>query len=221
MMVKIFGLIPRRPDMSADAFHDHYRHPHGTLGAQSPTIRGYVQSHQFQTPLLGESQHRFEAVAECWFDSASDALGIAQDRNYLENVAPDEPNFVDMPQLRWVVATEEVIISGPNPVGEIPVADRLLQGFHLTRPVTVKLLHLTQDSCDPPECASLGAHRHVRCVPHPQAHPPESPAEFTEIHELWWPTRRDFERGASPSELQRLCEQPASVTLAVTAERFR
>jgi uncharacterized protein (TIGR02118 family) len=74
-MIKFFGLIPRRSDISSQEFHDHYRHPHGTLGRQIPTFRDYVQSYQIHSPLLGPDQTRFEAVAEVWFDTVGDAGG--------------------------------------------------------------------------------------------------------------------------------------------------
>src|ERR1700754_496257 len=82
-MIKFFGLIPRRPDISSEEFHDHYRHPHGTLGRQIPTFRQYVQSHQVHSDRLGEGQETFEAVAEVWFDTVQDAVGLAEDPHYI------------------------------------------------------------------------------------------------------------------------------------------
>jgi uncharacterized protein (TIGR02118 family) len=119
-MIKFFGLIPRRPDLSSDEFHDHYRHPHGTLGKRIPGFRGYVQSHQMSTDLLGEDQTRFEAVAEVWFDNATDAVGLADDPHYVEHLAPDEASFVDLERLKWLYTTEEVVRSGPDTREEPP-----------------------------------------------------------------------------------------------------
>jgi uncharacterized protein (TIGR02118 family) len=225
-VIKFFGLIPRRPDISSEEFHDHYRHPHGTLGKEIPGFRGYVQSHQISTDLLGGDQTVFEAVAEVWFDNMSDAVRLGEDPHYLEHLQPDEPNFVDMDKLKWLYTTEEVVLSGPDPREATPLAHRLLQGMHLERPVTVKLLHFGAHERrlqDPTNFAGrLGAVRHVRCAPHAEIHADEAPA-FAEVHELWWPTRWDFEHGVAGAEdeLRALADgDRGSVTLLATAERF-
>jgi uncharacterized protein (TIGR02118 family) len=225
-MIKFFGLIPRRPDISSDEFHDHYRHPHGTLGKEIPAFRGYVQSHQIGTDLLGENQTVFEAVAEVWFDNERDAVGLADDPHYLKHLQPDELNFVDMDKLKWLYTTEDVVLSGPDPRSPAPLAHSLLQGMHLERPVTVKLLHFDVDGDAAEDRADLanrlGAVRHVRCLPHAAIHADEAPA-FAEVHELWWPTRWDFERGVdgAEDELRALASRNSgSVTMLVTAERF-
>lgn len=225
-MIKFFGLIPRRPDISPEEFHDHYRHPHGTLGRRIPGFRGYVQSHQMSTDLLGGDQRVFEAVAEVWFDNADDAIRLGEDPHYLEHLKPDEPNFVDMDKLKWLYTTEEVMYSGPDPRSHTPLAYRLLQGMHVDRPVTVKLLHFAphngglQDRAD--LAGQVGAVRHVRCLPHADIHADDAPA-FAEVHELWWPTRMDFDQGVAGAEdqLRALADgDPGSVTMLASAERF-
>jgi uncharacterized protein (TIGR02118 family) len=225
-MIKFFGLIPRRPDISSEEFHDHYRHPHGTLGKRIPGFRGYVQSHQMSTDLLGEDQTRFEAVAEVWFDNVSDAVGLADDPHYVEHLAPDEAEFVDLERLKWLYTTEEVLVSGTEAGGEAPLARRLLQAMHLDRPVTVKLMHFSATDQGASEVADLAdrlsAVRYVRCVPHAEIHAAEAPA-FAEVHELWWATRSDFQRDlADGDESVRAlsARDPGSVTLLATAERY-
>jgi len=222
-VIKFFGLIPRRKDISSEEFHDHYRHPHGTLGKEISSFRGYVQSHQIPSALLGDDQTRFEAVAEVWFDTVADAVGLADDPHYVEHVRPDEPKFVDLETLKWLYTLEDVIVSGPDPREPTPLAHRLLQRMHFERPTTVKLLHFGDgdggaERTDLAE--SLGAVRHVRCRPHPEIHAEDPPA-FGEVHELWWPTVWDFEQGASGGDaLRGLLERPGSVTLLAHAERF-
>jgi uncharacterized protein (TIGR02118 family) len=221
-MIKFFGLIPRRKDISSEEFHDHYRHPHGTLGSQISTFRGYVQSHQVHSSVLGPDQNRFEAVAEVWFDTVADAVGLADDPHYLEHVQPDEPNFVDMDSLKWLYTSEEVLISGPD-VRSPDAAERALQGFHLVRPNTIKLLQFIEQPARDDHSglgAGLGAVRHVRCRPQLEIHDDERPA-FAEVHELWWPTVEAFEKGAAGGPLREFLAPGAkSVTMLVHAERF-
>jgi uncharacterized protein (TIGR02118 family) len=223
-MIKFFGLIPRRADISPEEFHDHYRHPHGTLGRQITTFRGYVQSHQIASPRLGPDQTQFEAVAEVWFDTVADAEGLADHPQYVAHVQPDEPNFVDLERLKWLYTTEEVVISGPDVNGE--PAERALQAFHLQRPTTVKILHFSESDeglARPAEEAAALAHgvkaaRYVRCRPHEQIHADEPPA-FAGVQELWWPTVWDFEAGSSVQALDELLGA-GGVTLLAQAERF-
>lgn len=227
-MIKFFGLIPRRPDISTEEFHDHYRHPHGTLGRQISTFRHYVQSHQIHSDRLGEGQEVYEAVAEVWFDTVPDAVGLADDPHYIEHVQPDEPNFVDMEKLKWLYTTEEVLISGPD-VRSPDAAARGLQGFHLERATSIKLMQFKPSGSAPDRSAEddaalgarLGAIRHVRCRPQPEIHADDLPA-FAEVQELWWPTVWAFEEAAaSGGALQELMAiAPGSVTLLAQAERF-
>jgi uncharacterized protein (TIGR02118 family) len=225
-MIKFFGLIPRREDISPQEFHDHYRHPHGTLGRMIPTFRVYVQSHQIESALLGPDQRRFEAVAEVWFDTAADAIGLADDPHYLKYVQPDEPNFVDLENLKWLYVNEEVLVSGPNATSEL--ADLGLQGFHLERATSVKLMQFIDGdpafvrTADEDRALSrrLGAVRHVRSRPNADIHSAESPA-YSGVQELWWPTVSAFEEGATSNKaLAEFLSRPGSVTLLAQAERF-
>lgn len=223
-MIKFFALIPRREDISVEEFHDHYRHPHGTLGAQLPNFRGYIQSHQFQSNLLGDDQSEFEAIAEVWFDTKEDATVFLESPHYLEHVKPDEPYFIDLEKMKFVYTFEDVLVSGPAAGASVPLADKLLERMDVERPVTIKLLHFAakpNDSLDRATLAGrLGAVRHVHCTEHDAFHA-DSPAAFAEVDELWWPTRWDFEQGvAGDPGLSDMVGQPGSVTLVATAERF-
>src|SRR3546814_3222287 len=54
--IKILATVPRRKDISEQQFHDHWRHPHGTLSKKIACLRGYVQSHRIVSPLLPDTQ---------------------------------------------------------------------------------------------------------------------------------------------------------------------
>jgi hypothetical protein len=52
-MITIFAMIKKRPEMTDEQFHAHWRHPHGTLTCSVPQIRAYVQNHGIgSTPAL-------------------------------------------------------------------------------------------------------------------------------------------------------------------------
>lgn len=232
--VKLFALIPRRPDLTSDEFHDHYRHPHGTYGRDLITLRGYVQSHQIYTEMLGPNQSRFEAVAELWFDNERDLANLRRDPTLVKYLKEDEPKFVDAPNLEMFAGEEEVLRSGPER-GE-GVTDADVMWSHDNRPLSVKLLHFIAPDGNPnwasPEdeqlSKALRAFRHVRCNPVRMANNPVRPdhrdeLSFLGVHELWWPTVTDFRAGvaASPDALSALLAKAGkAVTLLAQAERF-
>src|SRR3546814_1074476 len=71
--IKILATIPRRKDISEQQFHDHWRHPHGTLSKKIACLRGYVQSHRIVSPLLPDTQLAYDGITELWYDSLDDA----------------------------------------------------------------------------------------------------------------------------------------------------
>lgn len=52
-MIRQFGLIRKRQDISIEQFHYHWREIHGPLGLSAlPTVRRYIQNHRFFTQQL-------------------------------------------------------------------------------------------------------------------------------------------------------------------------
>src|SRR3546814_375786 len=107
MSTKMYGLIPRKQGMGRDEFHDYYRHPHGTMGRNMTTMRGYVQNHQIDTDRLGPGQARFDAVAEIWLDNEADVRTFREEPILVKYLLEDEPKFVDMPNLKFFAADSE------------------------------------------------------------------------------------------------------------------
>ena len=225
--IKMFGAIPRAPHVTPQQFHDHYRHPHGTLGRQISVFRGYTQAHQVHCDLLDEKQTRFEACAEVWFDNWTDGAGLADEPIYLRDVKDDEPNFVDLPNLQWIFVEEDVICSGPNIREDISPGDKLWRldnradSFKITQ-------FIEQDGATPWAQDNdfelgrrIGALRHVRGRPQRDIHP--DGAFAIGVRELYWPTRTAMETGiaADLAAWHALIDRPAvATTFAATAERF-
>ncbi len=226
--IKMFGAIPRLKSVTPEWFHDHYRHPHGTMGRTISIMRAYIQSHQIHSDLLGPEQTHFEATAEVWVDSIDDARSFGTEPNYVIHVKPDEPLFVDLENLRFLWADEEVIHAGVSWSEEdSDYADKL---FRLDRrPTSVKLLqYVLRDGTqqwDGPDDYELGrrigALRHVRCRPVAELHP--DGAFAIGVRELYWPTKLAMEEGvaADPAAWEALVKRPAeSIQYVANAERF-
>ena len=225
--VKMFGAIPRAKHLTPQQFHDHYRHPHGSLGRHISLMRGYSQSHQVHSDLLDEKQTRFEACAEVWLDSATDATNFGQDPIYLRDVIHDEPNFVDLPNLCWAFVDEEFLQSGPDLREDISPGDKVWRldnrptSFKLTQFIEVDAETRWDQDNDRELGRRIGALRHVRSRPVPAVHPDGCFA--IGVRELYWGTQTAMETGvaADPAAFKELISRPAvSTAYFAVAERF-
>ncbi len=111
-MIKVFYFIPKRPDISEEQFHRHWREVHAPLALRLPGLRRYVQSHRINHPGFGLSSP-YDGVAEVWFDDLATATAMRDSREYLEGAFADEPNFIDTSRLAWIVTRENVVVAGP------------------------------------------------------------------------------------------------------------
>src|SRR3546814_7218882 len=62
--IRMMAVFARRVGMTPQAFHDHWRYPHGSLGQGIRIIKRYVQSHQVDVAFLDADQNRYEGIAE-------------------------------------------------------------------------------------------------------------------------------------------------------------
>src|SRR3984893_189416 len=140
--VKVFAAFPRKAGLSRDEFHDHWRHPHATLGRRVPVVTKYVLSHQIDSDLLGDDQHRYDGIAEGWMDNVGDVIAFGQDPWYVNHVVPAEPNFMDQANLKSLVTTEIVLQSSPMRILPRPVGDEFW--FDDDRAVNIKIIQFIE-----------------------------------------------------------------------------
>jgi len=117
-MVKLVGCLRRKPDISAEEFHRHWKEVHGPLVMSVPEfaryVRKYVQGHTVPDKVPGFPRPTFtpfDGVAELWFDNVADIGKAFAEPRYLEVIRPDELKFLDLPNCTLVVV-EEVTIHG-------------------------------------------------------------------------------------------------------------
>ena len=225
-LIRFFSLIPRRPDIDRQRFHDHWRHPHGTLGRQIPGMLTYVQAHQFDTDRLGPGQDKYDGVAMPSFDSPKAAAALVDEPLFVDNIRPDEPLFQDLPRVIFFITEEDVIVSRP-PIGAGAAVDR--QWDVLERPTSIHLLQFVHRdgspdwvSADDAELGSrIGALRHAVNRPSAEVHGDEPP--FLGARQLWWPTLTAFNDGvdAERNAFDKLLAQAGhAVTMLAVSERF-
>lgn len=231
---KLFGAMARKDSVPVQEFHDHYRHPHGTMGMQISTLHAYVQSHQIDTDLLEDSQRRFEAIAELWYENAEDLIDFRNEPTMRSYLNDDEARFIDLKATRLFIGEEEVLTSKPDP--SLVDADRANGEWRLSnRPLSVKILQFFAPESGADRFSSndaalgrrLGVFRHVRChpttpstvVPSRQDRAPD----FVGVRELWWPTVTAFRNAVSadPAAWRELLARQHVHTLLAQAERWK
>lgn len=105
-MLKMIGLLPRRPDMTPDEFRKYWTTTHAEITAKVPGLRSYVQN----ICLPDENGvPAYDGVALLAFDGPEGlqkALGTPE----WEAVMDDVPKFVDGDRVVIMVADENVVV---------------------------------------------------------------------------------------------------------------
>lgn len=117
-MIKLCVLCPRKPDLTLEQFEDHWRNVHGPLFSSQPEVKQYVKKY-IQVHSTGEQLEEgqfppvsaYDGVAEIWFDSMEDIPKVFESDNFKNTIAQDEAKFIDRDNIRWIYATENIVIS--------------------------------------------------------------------------------------------------------------
>lgn len=108
-MVKLVEFAKHKPGMDVEAFQKYWSTVHGPLAAKIPVIRRYVQSHTRLSAYAGGRQPIYDGVAEVWFDS-TDSMRESEKTAEYAAVRADEPNFIDVNKLSFIITKEYVIV---------------------------------------------------------------------------------------------------------------
>lgn len=110
-MIKLIGLVKRKPGMTQEEFTRYWREKHGPLVARVfPGVKRYVQNHPVKLP--GGGQPRVDGVIELWFEDPK-AFQAASDFYLGEKgkvIRDDEEKFIDRSQMVFFVAEEKVVL---------------------------------------------------------------------------------------------------------------
>ena len=109
-MIKVYALLPRRPDISAEEFHHHWATVHRKHALRITRLRRYVQAHRLDRDLAGIDTAPYDGIPEVWYDSLASAIGQSSDPDYTEHAQRDEPSFVEMARIAWVMTDERLVL---------------------------------------------------------------------------------------------------------------
>lgn len=221
-MIKVFALLPKRPDISDEEFHSHWRSPHGELVKRIRTIRRYVQSHRLSEGDPHLPRAPYHGVGEVWYDDLAAAQGLGEDRDYIEGAHADEPNIFDVSKLVFLFTEERVLEPGP-PIEQDTPGAKLLQLIRHSSSNDVEAFHTELAAFGSERLARrLGARRHVLCLDLPANYGDADPP-FDAIRELWWDSLDDFEAAhrASPDAFTALASTARGESFGILAEEYR
>jgi len=199
-MIKIFYLIPKRPDISDEQFHRHWREVHAQFALRITGLRRYVQSHRIKHGGFGLSCP-YEGVAEVWFDSLEAARQMQQSREYREGAFADEPNFIDTSRLAWIATQENVVLDGPAMAKDTPGVKALF--FPKRKPALSVADFQTywRTKHGPIVPKTPGLRRYVQCHVLSETYQGSVPT-YDGVAELWWPDLTSLEKAALSPEFR-------------------
>lgn len=205
-MVKVFALIPRRPDITDERFHQHWSTTHADHAKRITTLQRYVQSHRIDPGVTGLEDSIYEGIAEVWFVDLATAAGMGEDPNYVNYAQADEPNFIDLDRLTFVMTAEEVVREGA-PVGQEDPGAKVMLLLRRRRGLepgafAQQLVAAGSAIAD----AAADATRVVVCTTLPDTYTDEAEPAFDAIVELWFDSAEAFELSWSPAVLDTVGE---------------
>jgi uncharacterized protein (TIGR02118 family) len=112
-MIKILGLLTRKPGISHQEFVRHWFDVHGPLALAVPGIRRYVQSHitgSRTRPDIPETDVDVDGVAELWYDDL-ESFQRAAATPQMKALTDDGALFIG--QIKTYVIEERQIIPPP------------------------------------------------------------------------------------------------------------
>jgi len=112
-MIAAISLIRRRPDISLEQFRAHWLHPHGTMTAELPAARRYVQHHPIDAPGTNAYARHLgvDGIPELWFDDIA-ARTIAYTSPRIAECNVDSENFIGA--VSRLVAEPRVVVEAPE-----------------------------------------------------------------------------------------------------------
>jgi hypothetical protein len=110
--IKLIELVHKRPDISDERFHYHWKVVHGPLGQAMVHLIRYIQLHRVGPCLPGLPIVACEGIVEGWFSSLETLQATFVDPAYIDGTRPDEELFLDQARLTAILAREETLEAG-------------------------------------------------------------------------------------------------------------
>ena len=156
-MLHILYFITRKPSLSDEEFHRYWKDTHGPIAARIAQTWRYEQSHRI--PLEGTNSP-YDGAAEAWIEDQAALDALRTSAEYVNGALADEPNFIDMNRVEWLVTHDHVIKDGPQTPQQVKGI------FQLKRKPGMNLEDFRQywiEVHGPIVCELPGLQRYVQC----------------------------------------------------------
>jgi uncharacterized protein (TIGR02118 family) len=110
-MIHILYFITRKPSINEAEFHRYWKEVHGPIVKKITQLKRYIQSHRIPFP---DQNSLYDGAAEVWVENDAELAALRQNPAYLNGALADEPNFIDMTRVEWLMTTDRVIVDGPQ-----------------------------------------------------------------------------------------------------------
>ena len=221
-MIKVFGLLHKRSDISQTKFHSHWKGPHAVHAIKLvPVMRRYVQNHKATTAYPG-MEPPCDGSPEVWLQSLEGGGTLNTMPDYINGAFIDEPNFMRV-RSSGIAVSENIIIEGP-PIGK---KDKLTKVLYFLK----RNPALTSEQFREQWLAHEGAllvgqnnlRRFVRSPTLPETYV-DGDAPYDGVEEVWWNNKADFDKdkksgGAHKAELRLLLDTKATTAMFVDENR--
>jgi uncharacterized protein (TIGR02118 family) len=110
-MIKVIGLLTRKPELTHEQFVKHWLDIHGPLAHAVPGVRRYVQSHIIGTrtrPDIPETDVDVDGIAELWYDDEAAMAHAAAATSEMKRLTDDGALFIG--RIKSYVIEEKQII---------------------------------------------------------------------------------------------------------------
>lgn len=118
-MIKLVCFFRRKPGMSVEDFHAHWRGRHGPLIAETPELARHIvryeQNHRLRSdyPRDASGSPGFDGATIQWLESLEAFQEFVREPKYAERIRPDERTFLDRDSLRLFFSeNDDVKIEG-------------------------------------------------------------------------------------------------------------
>ncbi len=110
-MIKFYFVLRKKPGISKEEFHQHWKTTHADIVRKLPGLVKYVQHHVVTVPRpeYAQGEDPIDGIVETWWES-EEALARVKESPELAAVIADEPNFIQHTDhhIQTLMVTESV-----------------------------------------------------------------------------------------------------------------
>lgn len=200
-MIKGYALIPKKPDISLEQFHRHWREVHAPLALRIKALKRYVQSHRIPQDIPGFTTSPYEGLAEIWFEDVQTGQGLGDNPDYINGAYADEPNFISDEGPSFLMTRENVVVPGPELAKDTPGVKALFLVKRKPGLSVAEFQDYWRNKHAPIVPKTPGLLRYVQCHVAPETYGAKTP-KYDGVAELSWADMASFEKGWHSDEMQ-------------------